>query len=64
MTTRVFIRSDGGESTLEVYLVTVQTLAGRREVVGSKKALVLHPGNEATVYVHECQELRVVERKP
>lgn len=64
MTTKVFIRNDGAERWLAVHLVTVQTLAGRREVVDDRCAMTVAPGSEATLYVHECQEVRVREMKP
>lgn len=61
MTTKVYIRNDGHEHTIAVHTVKVQKLAGRRELVDSNLSLMLAPGSDGVLYVHECQEIRVTE---
>ena len=64
MTTRVNIENpDTNQHDVEVYTVSVDNLAGKRNVRSEHRHITLKPGGITTVYIHECQDLKIVEKR-
>lgn len=61
--TKVTIDNCGYEHTVEVRILTVQRTAGKRELLKDEPLMLVAPGANCNAYVHENQELRIVERR-